>query len=121
MSSVHVGDVRLIVVRRQGILFPLEPSCRSGLERSVVLRRYVCGRMIGVYLGKCLVDRATILPSTERWAHQESDCVARECVRRYNNSLQRPGGAQHVAQTRHAGGSLICARVAHQPPAELGR
>jgi hypothetical protein len=47
VPSITVGEVTLIFLRRQGIVFPSESSCRFGLERSVVLRRYGSGRMIG--------------------------------------------------------------------------
>ena len=73
-----------------------------------------------MHLGKDLVDRAT-LAQHERGAHQESVRVVREILRTYNCSLQRPGEAQHVARTRHAGGEPACAPEARRPAAELRR
>jgi hypothetical protein len=122
VPSINVGEVTLIFLRRQGIVFPSESSCRFGPERSVVLRRYVSGCMIGCARWKGSL-RLGYLSSVKAGSlvHQESEAVVREYVRTYNCSLQRPGRAQHVARTRHAGGNRICARVAHQPAAELGR
>jgi hypothetical protein len=46
VCSVNLSEVTLISLRRQGIVFPSESSCRFDPERSVVLRCYGGGRMI---------------------------------------------------------------------------
>jgi hypothetical protein len=73
-----------------------------------------------MHIGTCLFVQAT--PARlKRVTHQESGDVGPSILRRYNISLQRPGEAQHVARTRHAGGNQACALIARRPAAELGR